>query len=298
VARELMAAGIGVGGFRGRVGGNLPEQAGLSSSAALELAVAWALMAASGRADAEAVDRLRLALLCQRAENDFVGVNCGLMDQFAVSCGVAGHALLLDCRSLEHRAVALPQGIDLVVIQTGAPRRLLSSEYNERRRDCEQAVKLLATRGYPVASLRDVTYPMLDEATPELGEQAYRRCRHVLDENERTLATVEALEGGDVAALRQLFSASHASLRDLFEVSSPELDLAVDIAMATPGVIAARMTGAGFGGCTINLVERGGFERLRAAVEQDYVPRTGLPGRALPAHAAAGAGLVDGSAVA
>jgi galactokinase len=292
VALELQAAGIEVAGFRGELTGRLPAQAGLSSSAALELAAAWAL------ADVAGIDRLELARLCQRAENGYVGVKSGLMDQFAVSCGVAGHALLLDCRSLEYRTVALPSDLELVVVDTGARRRLVASEYNERRAECERGVAVLAGAGEAVASLRDANLEMLDRWAVRLGDLTYRRCRHVVEENARTLAAVEALEAGDRPALRDLFAASHASLRDLYEVSSPELDLAVEVAVATPGVVAARMTGAGFGGCTVNLVERAASGRLRAAIENSYAPATGLHAQVNTVEAVAGAGPVASGTVA
>jgi len=292
VARELDTSGIAATGFRGELTASLPAQAGLSSSAALELASAWAL------ADVVGMDRLELARLCQRAENGYVGVNSGLMDQFAVSCGVAGHALLLDCRSLEYREVALPDDLELVVVDTGAKRRLVASEYNERRAECERGVAILAGAGEPVRSLRDANLAMLDQWAGRLGEPTYRRCRHVVEENARTLAAVDALEAADRQALGDLFAASHASLRDLYEVSSPELDLAVGVAMMTPGVVAARMTGAGFGGCTVNLVERGAADRLRTAVENRYATATGRSAQVHVVQAAAGAGPVAAGTVA
>ena len=292
VARELQAAGIPVSGFRGVLSGTLPAQAGLSSSAALELASAWAL------ADAYSVDRLKLAMLCQRAENGYVGVNSGLMDQFAVSCGAAGHALLLDCRSLEYRAVRMPEDLELVVVDTGAKRRLVASEYNERRAECERGVAVLAGKGEQVTSLRDANVEMLDRWRADLGESTYRKCLHVVEENQRTLQAVRALEANDHRALRELFAASHTSLRDLYEVSSPELDAAVEIAMSTAEVVAARMTGAGFGGCTVNLVEHGGTEKLRAAIERDFPSAAGLRANVYVVRAAAGAGVVDHSEMA
>jgi galactokinase len=297
VARELISAGLAVTGLRGVLASNLPVSAGLSSSAALELASAWALLSASGSGAGLAVDRMELARLCQRAENEYVGVKSGLMDQFAVSCGVAGRALLLDCRSLEYRSVAIPDGVALVVVDTGAKRRLVGSEYNERRSQCERGVAILRERGEPVRALRDATVEMLDAAAADLGDVTYRRCRHIVEENARTLAAVTALEAGDRRALGRLFAASHTSLRDLYEVSSPELDAAVAIAVATPGVVAARMTGAGFGGCTVNLVESDAVERLRAAIDRDYTARTGLVAHVYEVHAADGAGLVGGRRV-
>jgi galactokinase len=215
------------------------------------------------------------------------------MDQFASSCGVARHALLLDCRSLEYRAVAIPPDLRIVVVDTGTRRRLLASEYNERRAECERGVALLRKRGESVASLRDATMPMLDAARKDLGDTTYRRCRHVVDENERTLAAVDALEDADRRLLGELFAASHASLRDLYEVSSSELDAAVEIAVATTGVVAARMTGAGFGGCTVNLVESDAVDNLRAAVERDYTRLTGHTAIVYEVEAVDGAGLVE-----
>jgi galactokinase len=293
VARELVAARRPVGGFSGVLSSSLPMGSGLSSSAALELASAWALLAAgAGGAGVAAMDRMELAQICQRAEGAYVGVKTGLMDQFASSCGVAGHALLLDCRSLDWRPVALPAGLVLVAVNTGSPRRLAASQYNERRAQCERGVEILAARGEPVRALRDATMAMLDGARGELGDVIYRRCRHVVEENERALLAVAALEADDRAALGVLFAASHASLRDLYEVSSPALDAAVEIAARTPGVVATRMTGGGFGGCTVNLVEQGAADALRAALERDYTARTGLIATVHELEAADGAGLV------
>jgi galactokinase len=291
VARELRDAGWPVGGFSAVLTSNLPMGSGLSSSAALELAAAWALLAAGGGGVGD-VDRMELARMCQRAEGTYVGVKTGLMDQFAASCGVAGHALLLDCRSLDWRPVALPPGLALVAVNTGSPRRLAASQYNERRAQCERGVEILAARGEPVRALRDATVAMLDAARDDLGDAVYRRCRHVVEENERALMAVAALAADDRAALGRLFAASHSSLRDLYEVSSPALDAAVAIASQTPGVVATRMTGGGFGGCTVNLVEPGAVQALRLAFERDYTARTGLTATVHEVTAADGAGLV------
>ena len=296
VASVLQQAGMPTSGFIGRLTSDLPISSGLSSSAALELASAWALLVAADPGVADSIDRMALARLCQRAENRYVGVNSGLMDQFASSCGVAGYALLLDCRSLDYRKVLMPSGMRLAVVDTGTARRLVSSEYNARRAECERGVALLNARGEHVASLRDATVRMLDAARGELGDVTYRRCRHVVEENERTLAAAAALEAGDAGALGELFAASHASLRELYEVSSDELDAAVEIARSTPGVIAARMTGAGFGGCTVNLVEDGAVDSLRSAIETRYKPRTGLTAHLYEVATVDGAGLLDQAA--
>ncbi len=287
-AWALAEAGLQLTGLRGVVASTLPTSAGLSSSAAIELASAWALL--DDRA-AE-VDRFELARRCQRAENGYVGVMGGLMDQFAESCGVAGSALFLDCRSSEWRAVPLPPGVDLVVLHTGSPRQLGRSEYNVRRSQCEAAVAALARDDPGIHSLRDVTPMALAAEAGTLEPVEFRRARHIVSENDRVGATVRALEGGDLAAVGELFAASHASLRDDYDVSSPELDAMVEIAVAVPGVIGARMTGAGFGGCTVNLVRPDAVGALRAAVLDRYPARTGLTPMILPVRTAFGAGRV------
>jgi len=285
-AWALAEAGLPTGGLRGVIASTLPENAGLSSSAAIEVASAWALLgdAASG------VDRLDLARICQRAENGYVGVQSGLMDQFASSCGVAGAALLLDCRSTEWRTVTVPDGLVLVVCHTGSPRRLDTSEYNLRRAECEAAVEGIQLVDPSIWTLRDVSRALLEAARSRLDPVVARRAEHVIAENARVLATLAALETGDLATVREAFAASHASLRDLFEVSSPQLDALVEIAVAVPGVVAARMTGAGFGGCTINLVHADAVTRLADVVKATYPARTGLTPMVLPVAPANGAG--------
>jgi len=290
-AWALAEAGVAMRGLRGIIVSSLPTASGLSSSAALELASAWALADAPGGD----VAPLALARICQRAENAYVGVNCGLMDQFASACGVAGDAVLLDCRSLEFRPIALPLATHtLVVIHTGSTRSLTTSQYNVRRAQCEAAATALGARDPSVRSLRDVTPAMLPRMRDLVGDEEFRRSRHVVTENGRVIETIDALATGDLAAVGRLWAASHASLRDDFEVVSPELDALVEIATAVPGVAAARMTGAGFGGCTINLVERGAVDTLRAAVAAEYPARTGLAPRVYAVDAVAGAGVVTG----
>ena len=290
-AWAMAEAGLPVRGLRGILASSLPRGAGLSSSAALELAAAWALAV-----DPAAIPPLDLARICQRAENAYVGVNCGLMDQFASACGVAGAALLLDCRSLTWAPVSLPLVTHtLVVIHTGSRRSLSSSQYNSRRAQCEAAAAVLARDDPSIRSLRDVTPEMLPAVRARVDDETYRRCRHVVTENDRVEATVTALEAGDAAAVGVAWAASHASLRDDFEVASPELDALVEIALAVPGVAAARMTGAGFGGCTVNLVEQGAVDALRRRVLSEYPARTGLVPRVYPVAAVAGAGFVPGA---
>ena len=287
----LSEAGIQMHGLRGVIVSSLPTGSGLSSSAALELAAAWALADLPGGG----ISALQLARICQRAENVHVGVNCGLMERFASACGADGAAILLDCRSLEHREVALPLATHtLVALHSGSPRSLSASQHNARRVQCDAAVAALARQDPTIVSLRDVTPAMLPRIASLVDDSTFRRCRHVLTENVRVGATLAALDSGDLAAVGALFTASHASLRDDYEVSSPKLDALVEIASAVRGVTAARMTGAGFGGCTINLVEREAVESLRVAVLQQYPARTGLTPRVLAVDAVAGAGALDG----
>ncbi len=284
-AWALAQTGLATRGFRGLLNSDLPSGAGLSSSAAIEMASAWAL---SG-GERPAIDTMRLAQTAQRAENAYVGVNSGLMDQFAVAFGVADHALLLDCRSLEHRAVPLPAGTSLVICHSGSPRKLAASEYNTRRAECERAVTGLRALDPSIRALRDVTEALLAAGADRLDAQAYKRADHIVHENERVLATIEALHAGDLDAVGRAFAASHASLRDRFEVSSPALDALVEIASAVPGVIGARLTGAGFGGCTVNLVHDEAVDALREAVFATYSARTGLVPKVIPVRAADGA---------
>jgi galactokinase len=275
-------------GLRGVIASTLPTSAGLSSSAAIELVSAWAMLDDA----AAAVDRFELARRCQRAENGYVGVMGGLLDQFAESCGVAGSALFLDCRSNEWRPVPLPPDLDLVVLHTGSTRSLTRSEYNVRRSQCEAAVAALSRADPSIHSLRDVTAEALASAAGRLDAVEFRRASHIVGENERVGATVEALEAGDLEAVGMLFAASHASLRDDYEVSSPELDAMVEIAVSVPGVVAARMTGAGFGGCTVNLVRPDGVAALAETVREQYPARTGLTPMILPVKVAWGAGRI------
>lgn len=268
VAWALRDAGHPVGGAELAVQGDLPAGAGLASSAALEVAVGEALAAAGEFA----VDRLDLARRCRRAENDFVGVPCGLMDQLAAVLGRAGHALFVDCRTADHELVPVPDGARLVVTDTNVEHSLVEDAYDQRRRACRQGVEALAD----VETLRDVTPEQLQRTRGRLDPTVARRCEHVVTENERVEAAAGALRDGDLAGVGEQMFRSHASLRDRYDVSCEELDCVVDIARETEGVVGARMTGAGFGGCVVALVESPAVERFRAAVEQNYPDRTGV----------------------
>jgi galactokinase len=286
MAWALATAGVAPRGFHGLLASDLPQGAGLSSSAALEVVSAWAL---SG-GDAPPIPPMDLVHVVQRSENGYIGLNNGIMDQFASIFGEAGRALLLDCRSLEHRSIPLPlRDVTLVVCDSGSPRRLEASAYNERRSQCEAAARAIATIDPGVRSLRDVDAALLGRLADRLDPLVYRRALHVVDENQRVRATVAALEAGNLEEVGRQFFASHDSLRHLYEVSSPELDALVELAAGTPGVIGARLTGAGFGGCTINLVHREAVERFRDAVLREYPARTGLTPRVFVVEAAPGA---------
>lgn len=291
-AWALREAGAPVRGFRGVLASTIPTGSGLSSSAAIELAAAWALSGPPG----PTLEPMTLVRAAQRAENEYVGVMCGVMDQFAVAMGRAGMALHLDCRTLDWSPVPMPADLELVVCHSGSPRRLQASAYNARRAECARAVAAITRREPGVSALRDVDRAMLERHRGQMDEVAYARALHVVTENDRVVAVEEALRAGDLAALGRLFAASHASLRDRFEVSSAALDALVEIAVRTPGVVAARLTGAGFGGCTVNLVERGRAGELKAAVEREYPGRTGLRPSVYVVDAADGAGFVGGAA--
>ncbi len=243
------------------------------------MAVAGALCAVSG----VEINPPALALLCQKAENQFVGVQCGIMDQLAAALGRAGQALLIDCRSLEVEYVPLPDGVAIVVVDSRVPRQLETTAYNERRRECEEAARVVG-----VHSLRDVAIEELEAKRHDLRDILYRRARHVITENARVLQAVSALRRGDLTELGRLMYESHFSLRDDFEVSAPELDLLVELTSHKDGVISARLTGAGFGGCTVNLVREAAIERFVVEVVERYRLETGLNAEMHLCKAAAG----------
>ena len=268
VAWALQEKGLALGGLEGVISGNVPRGSGLSSSAALEVACATAFLAASGLQDA--LTGPELALACQRAENEFVGVACGIMDQFISVLGAADHALFIDCRTLDYQRVPFPEEASLVIGNTKASRSLASSAYNQRRQECETGVAILRRFLPGIQALRDVSSQELEALKEHLPPVIYRRCRHVVTENERVLATVQALEQGDLARVGRLMDASHASLRDDYQVSSPALDAMVAAMHQGPGCYGARLTGAGFGGCAVALVARGQEEAVRQAIYQGY----------------------------
>lgn len=271
VALLIERAGLRLRGAEMLIRSDLPIGAGLSSSAAIEVATGFALLDNSN----VIVDRLQLARLCQQAENEFVGMRCGLMDQFIACFGQRGQALLLDCRSLAYRMLPLPDEAKVVVCNTMVNHELASSAYNARRADCEEGVRLLAALLPEIRSLRDVSIAELEECRTKLPEIIYRRSRHVITENARVTAAAVALERRDLTTFGELMRQSHRSLRDDYEVSCAELDLMADLANASDGVYGARMMGGGFGGCTVNLVQTAKVGSFRKHVAAGYQKATG-----------------------
>ena len=278
-------------GFDAVIDGNLTLGAGLSSSAALETATALALQSLFDF-EMSCVD---VASLCQRVEHRYANVMCGIMDQFASGLGRSNHALLLDCRTLSH--VNIPTNLDkyrIVIISSEVKRELTSSAYNERRGQCEEGVSSLRQFDPSIASLRDVTPDLFDAYGDQLSEIVFQRCRHVITENARVLDASAALAAGDLTEFGRLMTASHNSLRDDFEVSCDELDCLVDIAYGTEGVLGSRMTGAGFGGCTVTLIHMDAIETLRANL-LPYTDRFGLNPEMFVLQGNLEAGSVSGS---
>ncbi len=283
VASILKQEGYRLRGMDAVISGNVPRGAGLSSSAAIELATITAFRILNGLD----ISPVKAALYCQRAENEFVGMRCGVMDQFISSLGQANQALLIDCRSLEYQLVPLPAGASIVVVNSGVPRALVDSAYNERRSQCEEGSRILG-----VKALRDVSVEMLESRISELSEVVGRRCRHIVTENQRVLDSVNALKKGDLAAFGKLMNASHRSMRDWYEISIPQLDALADIQQHVKGCYGARLTGAGFGGCTVALVEQSAVPKLVETVKIEYPQRTGLTPEIHICHATTGANIL------
>lgn len=284
---KFLSEKVTLRGMDALIYGDLPIGAGLSSSAAIEVGSALSFQAVS----LFKMDRKSLALICQRAENEFVGMRCGIMDQFASLLSEEGMALFIDCRSLETKNIPLPSGYCIAICDSKVRRELVSSEYNKRRAECEKASEILG-----VSALRDATPEMLEEKKDELGELLYKRAKHVIEENLRVLSAVESLLRNDIQKFGELMNQSHISLRDLYEVSSKELDILVEIALSIPGVIGARLTGAGFGGCTVNLLKDESKENFEIEIKERYRRATGLEAELWFTHPAQG-GFVESLSV-
>ncbi len=271
VAVILQRDGYRVEGANLSIRSEVPIGAGLSSSAALEVATAFALLNIAGITLAP----VEIAKLCQRAENEFVGMQCGIMDQFVACHGSPGEALMLDCRSLAFRRVPLPAGACIVICNSMVHHELARSEYNRRRADCTAGVRHLACMLPHIRALRDVSLAELEKYGRTMDETVYRRCRHVIGENSRVEEAFTALECSDPERFGELMRASHRSLRDDFEASCPELDFLADTAAQLPGVYGARMTGGGFGGCTVNLVGEEYADAFCETIRRRYLEAVG-----------------------
>jgi len=260
------------GGMNAVFASNVPRGSGLSSSASVEMAflLAWQTI------NRWTLPSMQRALLGQKAENQYVGVNCGIMDQFASACGVENNLLLLDCRSLEWKTIPLPQDVSIVIADTTVRRKLTSGEYNKRRFACEEAVRLLKQDLPDIRSLRDVSVEEFNRFADKLPEEVYKRARHVVEEIERSEQAELLLEAGNVRQFGELMNQCHVSLRDLYEVSCPELDVMVSVAQSLDGCYGARLTGAGFGGCTVNLVANESTEAFAQALAAGYEAQTQL----------------------
>ena len=271
VAKALLIAGHTLGGANMLITSDVPRGSGLSSSAALEVATGYTF---------QLLNRLNLlgeelALLAQGAENTFVGVQCGIMDQFISALGRQDHALLLDCRDLNYRPIPLPPDAKIVVCDSHMERSLAASAYNQRRKECDEAVRLFKQWHPKIIALRDITVEQFHAHEADLPEPVRARARHVITENDRAVRGAAALEAGDVTTFGQLMNESHVSLRDDYEVSIPEMDTLVAAAQRIPGCYGSRLTGAGFGGCTVSLVQEHQVEQFKRDVAAAYRAATG-----------------------
>jgi galactokinase len=271
VVWALAKRGIEIPACEATITGDIPQGAGLSSSAAYEVATVLLLQALGGFE----LSSLEVAQLARQAENGFVGVACGIMDQMASTFGEKGKALLIDCRSLARETVEIPPGLKIVVVNSGVRHSLGSTEYNQRRAECEEGVRIMSSSLPNVHALRDVTLEELARSLPSLPPVVAKRCRHVVSENARVGQAVTAMRSGDTTRLKTLMAASHASLRDDYEVSCPELDVLVDLALPLPYCHGARLTGAGFGGSTVNLVEADAVGTFSETIVSGYRRRAG-----------------------
>jgi galactokinase len=289
VLSVLQQEGIKVPGFHLTLDGNVPLGAGLSSSASIEVASMLAILHVAGHT----LPLPKIALLCQRAENDYVGAPCGIMDQFVSCCGAADHALLLDCRSLNFRLAPIPKHLSLVICNTMVKHSHAGGEYGARRAEVEEGTTILQRHRPEIRLLRDATVEDLNRWGHEMAPNILKRCRHIITENIRTVAAADALETNDLTALGRLMAEAHASYRDDFEASCPEADIMVELANEQKGCVGARLTGGGFGGCTVNLVESEHAQQFASNVSAGYHEATGIHSEIYQSHASAGAHKVQ-----
>ena len=291
VISVLREAGVEIPAFSLTLNGDVPLGAGLSSSASIEVASMAAILSLTGTT----IPLPQVARLCQRAENDYVGASTGIMDQFIACCGAQDHALLLDCRSLEYRLAPIPSHLSLVIANTMVKHSHAGGEYNTRRSEVEEGTALLRSHRPEIKLLRDATVDDLRKWGHEMRPDVLKRCRHIITENTRTVAAADALEAGDLKALGRLMYEAHASYRDDFEASCPEADILVNLAQKEPGCIGARLTGGGFGGCTVNLVENQNAAAFSSHIRDSYRKATGIEADIYLCHASAGVHQVQGT---
>lgn len=289
VAAILQQEGYRLSGFDGLVHSNVPAGGGLSSSAALEVAAAM-IFDRIGNLD---IPRVTMARYCQRAENEFVGLNCGILDQYSSLMGQEGCSMLLDCRHLSDVLHPMAKAIRVVVCDTRAPRELTGSEYADRRRQCEEGVAILASRNPKVTALRDVDLEMLTSCRAELDETVYRRCKFVVEENERVKGMAAALTAGDEAQIKRLSHASFSGARDLYDICVPEMEMMMAAMASSAGYVGGRQAGAGFGGCMVAFVLAGWQEQFSLEVRAKYTASTNIEPAVYEVSAARGAGILD-----
>lgn len=286
---SLQQKGISCNGFHLTLSGNVPVGAGLSSSASVEVAIAIAVLAQNG----VELPKPEVAKLCQRAENGFIGAQSGIMDQFISCCGTKDHALLLDCRSLEFELLPLPPSVRLVICNTMVKHSVADGEYNDRRADVESGLKILRQHRPAIRTLRDTTEAELAEYAGAMSDHALRRSRHVVSENRRVLEAANALRQLDFIQFGRLMYEAHQSMRDDYEASCMEADVLVNLAKRQPGCYGARITGAGFGGCTVNLVAEGQAEEFVRKMQSAYAQATGIEAEIYLSNATDGAGGIS-----
>jgi galactokinase len=289
VISALREEGVEIPAFNMTLNGDVPVGAGLSSSAAIEVATMVAVLSLTDTK----IPLPRIAQLCQRAENGYVGASTGIMDQFVACCGAADHALLLDCRSLEFRLAPIPPDLSLVISNTMVKHSHAGGEYNTRRAEVEEGTEILRRHRPEIKKLRDATVEDLKQWGSEMPPGVLKRTRHVITENQRTVAAADALEFGDLKTLGRLMYEAHASYRDDFEGSCPEADVLVELASKEEGCIGARLTGGGFGGCTVNLVETACTRQFSDNLRRGYKEATGIAADIYLCHASAGAHEVE-----
>ena len=288
MAWALSQAGYGTPPIMAVFASDIPRGSGLSSSASIEMAFAVAWSVVGGWT----LPPMQRALLGQKAENDYVGVSCGIMDQFASACGVEDKLLLLDCRSLEWQLLPIPEHVALVIADTSVRRKLTTSGYNERRQACEEAVRILSTDLPGITALRDVSLTDFNRLSAKLPSLVEKRARHVVEEIDRSQRAIPLLEQGNIHEFGRIMNDCHISLRDLYQVSIPELNIMVEIAQELPGCLGARLTGAGFGGCTVNLVQKEIAPSFSIQLAEAYQQKTGLKPEITICRASQGARLM------